>query len=135
MSTHHDELRAWARGLHPLEAATELLIRSGWAEPPTPWVKHDEARNRPWIDFAVIPDEIGALSGGEQRVLRIAASLGADSPIILGDELPGLDREHATLVLAAVAHASGQHEHGKTIELVDDRPQFVTTTPLFTWPA
>lgn len=27
-AAHHEALRAWARGLYPLQAANELLIRS-----------------------------------------------------------------------------------------------------------
>lgn len=72
---------------------------------------------------------------GEQRILRIAASLGSDSPVVLGDEISGLDCDSLRLVLAAVAHASGQHEAGKTVELVDDKPRFVAIDPLYTWPA
>jgi|GEM_PF-5391216 len=53
-----------------------------------------------------------ALSGGEQRLLRIAASIGSDDATInLGDCLTGLDRPTLHLVLAAVAHAAGGHEH------------------------
>jgi hypothetical protein len=59
---------------------------------------------------------IGGYSGGEQRLLMIAASLGADQEvpvtISLEDELPGLDREYAQLVLAAIAHAAGFHHPG-----------------------
>lgn len=135
MSTHEDELRAWADGLLPLEAATELLIRTGWASPGYTWVKRTD-RGRPWIDFQSIPELIGALSGGEQRVLRIAASLGADSPIILGDEITGLDRNTTALVLAAIAHAAGVHEAGRGIEEnAAGIPRLVDVAPLYTWPA
>ncbi|MGO1850861.1 hypothetical protein [Microbacterium sp.] len=135
MTAHYDQLRAWARGMQPLEAATELLIRTGGAEPHFPWILHDGTQDSPWVAFDDIPDAIGAYSGGEQRILRIAASLGSDSPVVLGDEISGLDCDSLRLVLAAVAHASGQHEAGKTVELVDDKPRFVAIDPLYTWPA
>ena len=66
-----------------------------------------------WIDFSAIPAQIGALSGGEQRLLRIAAvhRRPATPPSTSADCLAGLDRAHLQLVLAAVAHAAGSHEH------------------------
>lgn len=111
---HHAQLRAWAKGMWTTEAGTELLIRAfngryaghGW-----PWIERGEpARFRsPWIDFEAIPVQLGALSGGEQRLLRIAASIGSRSTegISLSDNLPGLDDTLQRLVLAAVAHAMG----------------------------
>jgi len=75
----HDQLRSWAAGIYTTEAATDLLInaRGGtFASPSQCWIRssHDGF----WIDFASIPDHLGAMSGGEQRLLRIAASLGAE---------------------------------------------------------
>ena len=137
MAEHEDELRAWAKGLLPLEAATELLIRTGWAGPERRWV-HRADDGRVYVIFSEIPDMIGGYSGGEQRLLMIAASLGADQDapvrISLEEELPGLDREHAQLVLAAIAHAAGFHQPGRTIELVDDKPRFVDVDALYAWP-
>lgn len=132
---HEQALRDWARGLLPLEAATELLIRGGFAGVSRPWVRHSESPARPWIDFASVPEFLGGMSGGEQRYLRIGASLGADFPIILADELAGLDREHLALVLAAIAHTGEAHKPGRTIEPVAGQPQFVNVPALYTWPA
>ena len=88
----HDQLRAWARGVYPSEAATELLIRAfngRFAEPGWPWI-HSTAQDH-WIDFSTIPRQIAGLSGGEQRLLRIAASIGStDATVNLGDCLTGL---------------------------------------------
>jgi hypothetical protein len=110
---HRAQLRAWAKGIHGLEAATELLIRGfdgRFADPGCPWV-HPTASGH-WIDFDSIPAQIGALSGGEQRFLRIAAALDdGDTTVNLGRCLAGLDRKHVHLVLAAVAHAAGTHQH------------------------
>lgn len=128
-----DELRAWARGMLPLEAATELLIRGGFAQTWRPWVRWDADANRHWIAFASIPDEIGGMSGGQGRFLRIAASIGGDVPVILGDEIPGLDRTYLTLVLSAVSHACGAHETGRTIDFVDGQPKIVPLPPLNAW--
>ncbi|HEY5117148.1 MAG TPA: hypothetical protein VIJ00_16625 [Nakamurella sp.] len=109
----HEQLRAWASGQYPLEAATELLIRSfhgRFVEPGWPWM-HPTVHGQ-WIDFAAIPEQIGGLSGGEQRLLRIASSIGSrDVTVNLGGCLTGLDRPTLHLVLAAVAHAAGSHRH------------------------
>lgn len=131
-----DELREWAQGMTTLEAATELLIRGGYAQEGRPWILYDELRRRHWIDFDSLPDSIGGMSGGEGRFLRIAASIGADNPVIVGDEIVGLDRRHVQLVLAAIAHAAGMSEPGRTIEeAADGRPHFVDVGALYTWPA
>ena len=109
----HEQLRAWASGKYPLEAATELLIRSfhgRFVEPGWPWVHRTD--HGQWIDFAAIPEQISGQSGGEQRLLRIAASIGAtDASVNLGDCLTGLDRPTLHLVLGAVAHTAGSHQH------------------------
>ena len=117
--THADDLRAWARGMYTTEAATELLLRAfggKFAAPGNPWVHTSTEPEGPgqvsaWIDFASIPEEAGALSGGERRFLMLAASLAEDVPVVLGDVVPGLDRENLDLVLAAIAHAGGSHQH------------------------
>ncbi|OAD97689.1 ABC transporter ATP-binding protein [Arthrobacter sp. OY3WO11] len=117
--THTDDLRAWARGMYTMEAATELLIRGfggKFAAPGNPWVHTSAEPQGPgqvsaWIDFASIPKEAGVLSGGERRFLLLAASLAEDVPVTLGDFVSGLDRENLDLVLAAIAHAGGSHQH------------------------
>ncbi|MFF2347684.1 ABC transporter ATP-binding protein [Pseudarthrobacter sp. NPDC058119] len=117
--SHADDLRAWARGMYTTEAATELLLKAfggKFAAPGNPWVHtstEPEGPNqvRAWIDFAAVPEEVGPLSGGERRFLMLAASLAEDVPVVLGDLVSGLDRENLDLVLAAIAHAGGSHQH------------------------
>jgi hypothetical protein len=124
---HTDDLRAWARGMYTTEAATELLLRGfggKFAAPGNPWVHtsaepHGSGQVRAWIDFAAIPEEVGPLSGGERRFLMLAASLAEDVPVVLGDLVSGLDRENLDLVLAAIAHAGGSHQHSD-IRIHDD---------------
>jgi hypothetical protein len=118
MTNRPEGLRAWAKGLYPTEAAAELLIRALHGRLLNgPWIEPTDG-DMYWFDTDHV-DDGGYLSGGEQRILRIAASL-ADSryKISLNDELPGLDRESLQLVLAAVAHANGSHEHA---DIVIDR--------------
>ncbi len=105
--------------MYTTEAATELLLKAfggKFAAPGNPWVHtstEPEGPNqvRAWIDFAAIPEEVGPLSGGERRFLMLAASLAEDVPVVLGDLVSGLDRENLDLVLAAIAHAGGSHQH------------------------
>lgn len=145
MSTHDqlqpitdEELRAWARGGYGAEAAVELLIRTGHvyryarrAEDGMAWVDYDLAAEDVWPG--------GTLSGGERRVVAAAVSLSGHVPTFtaaadgrpfpdsdatswwaafsLAEVLPGLDRKHQALVLAAIAHAGGTHEHRDTSAL------------------
>ena len=105
--------------MYPTEAATELLLKAfggKFAAPGNPWVHTSTEPEGPgqvsaWIDFAAIPEEVGPLSGGERRFLMLAASLAEDVPVVLGDLVSGLDRENLDLVLAAIAHAGGSHQH------------------------
>jgi hypothetical protein len=136
--THEEQLRAWAKGSHPLVAATELLLRAfggRFARPGNPWVIRDAEYGNVWIDFEKIPENLGGLSGGERRLLMLAASL-ADVGVAveLGDVLPGLDREVFALVLAAVAHAGGSHEHSAIVENTDGTASFQHQTSLYPWP-
>ncbi|HEX9089529.1 MAG TPA: hypothetical protein VF867_18710 [Arthrobacter sp.] len=132
-----EQLRAWAKGTYPEEAATELLIRAfsgrftgnGWA-----WMQTN-VDGAPWIDFEAIPDHIGALSGGEQRFLRLVATLSGAAPAVLGDILSGLDRDVVDLVLAAVAHAAGTHDGVEMIHTPDGHATFTRAETLHPWPA
>ncbi len=134
-SEHHAQLRAWAKGIYGLEAATELLIRGfdgRFAEPGCPWV-HPTVSGH-WIDFDAIPAQVGALSGGEQRFLQIAAALSdGDVAVNLGHALAGLDREHVHLVLAAVAHAAGTHEHQDIAIRPDGTVTFCRPGAFYRW--
>ncbi|ROP44386.1 MULTISPECIES: hypothetical protein [unclassified Rathayibacter] len=130
----HDQIRAWAEGSNPLTAAVELLIRSGLVYTSAPWVKTDNAWKTSAIDFDRLGDEIGALSGGEQRVARIASSLGQGVPVDLREDVAGLDLEYTRLVLAAIAHAAGLGEPGTTIQTIDGVPTIVPRDALASWP-
>ena len=46
------------------------------------------------------------MSGGERRLLAIAASLGSGEPVDLADALTGLDSWNAQVVVDAIAHAA-----------------------------
>jgi hypothetical protein len=115
------ELRAYANGLYTAEAGCELLINHAT------WLHRAEFRDQfvhtgpsitdnttpmAHIDWsgAVAALDTGPLpcSGGESRILRIAASLADGIPVKLGDALTGLDHANLNLVVQAVRHAAGR---------------------------
>jgi hypothetical protein len=120
-STLHAALRARAHGLYSAEAGVELLIGHG------EFLRRNDFRDR----FAQIgtsatdgitamaeinwPPAIAALdtgdlpcSSGEQRMLRLAASLAGGIPVDLSDALSGLDDRNIALTVAAILHACGR---------------------------
>lgn len=104
-------LRTWARGDLALEAAVELLIGAlDGRLLDGPWILRN-ARDHWYFHTKHIGSGSGHLSGGERRVLAIAASL-ADSnrPVDLGVAITGLDPDALRLVLEALEHAGGGSE-------------------------
>jgi hypothetical protein len=63
------------------------------------------------VDFEAAARALGAgalpCSGGEGRVLRIAASIAGGVPVDLREAVIGLDENNAVLAAAAVLHAAG----------------------------
>ena len=131
-----EKLRSWAKGMYPLEAGTELLIRAfggRFASTGQPWIHVEDGR--PWVDFEAIPEHLGGLSGGERSMLTIIASIGGGAPVDLSDTLPGLDRANRSLVLAAVSHAGGSHEHSSFTENPDGTHSISRQPSLYPWPS
>lgn len=132
-TTLAERLRAWAEGMYALEAGVELLIRQGKAVyDGAPWINDDG--EHAWLDIEALLDESGAWSGGEQRIVRLAASLIGDERVNLSDELSGNDRRATALLLAAIAHASGSHEHSDMQFGEDGQPRIVRHSTLYAWP-
>lgn len=128
-----DRLRAWANGIYPVEAGVELLIRQGKAVyDGAPWI-HDDG-DRAWLDVETLLTETGVWSGGEQRIVAIAASLIGETRVNLAEKVTGLDRPSLTSVLAAVAHANGSHQHNDVAFDDDGRPLIVRHGALYGWP-
>jgi hypothetical protein len=112
-------LRACARGFYPAEASAELLIshgsflarsdftgrfiRLGTSAGDTGMAAID------W-DAAITALNAGELpcSGGERRILQLAASLAAGIPVDLCDAVTGLDAHNFRHLLTAISHASGK---------------------------
>lgn len=105
----NDSLKEWARGDYTVEAAVQLLtgvFGGRFAHPSYPWIATRDGAGF-WLDATQINDDtIGCYSGGERRVLRIVASLAGGAPVRLDEVLPGLDEDVASVVLAAVGHAT-----------------------------
>lgn len=138
-TTHHEQLREAAAGQNPRMAATELLIRAAggrFADPGNPWVVLDGIFGKHWIDFRQIPDNIGALSGGERRMLMLAASIAdVGVEVNVGDLLAGLDLEILELVLAAVAYSGGgSSPHPRVIDNGDGTVSLKMMPNPFPWP-
>jgi hypothetical protein len=121
-------LRAHARGLYPDEAAAELLIAQSWLHR-TDFtsrfitVHRSIGGGQPMavIDWAAVITALGTslpCSGGEQRMLKITASLANGIPADLRDTLTGIDDRNLHLLIRAIRHASGNDR--KTIN-IDDR--------------
>jgi len=111
-------LRACARGVHPAEAGVELLIEHGT------FLRRDDFRAR-FVDTTLTDDtqtaEINwskaitalnnqtlACSGGEARILRLAASIAVGIPVNLRDALTGLDTTNIERLTRAILHANGR---------------------------
>lgn len=110
-----DALRAGAEGLYVYEAATGLIISHGtWlAREDFTWFIRTGAGTAA-IDWEAAIDALDAgglpCSGGEQRMLRLAASLGCGIPVILGEAVTGIDDRNVGLLVSAIRHASGQRQ-------------------------
>jgi len=117
-------LRAWAKGLFTGEAAVELLIGHG------SWLYREDFLEiavefgqgitdgavMAAVDWeaAVAALDAGRLpcSGGEGRILRLAASIGGGVAVDLGSALPGLDERNIAAAARAVLHAAGRRDPG-----------------------
>jgi hypothetical protein len=111
-------LHACAAGLYPLEAGVALLISNGT------FLQRDDFTTRfitcgtsggtpmaaiDW-DAAITALNAGELpcSGGERRILQLAASLAGGVPVSLRDTVTGLDNDNTARLLTAVRHAAGK---------------------------
>jgi len=113
-------VRAHAAGSLAAGAAAELLIAGAWLDRDDFAGRFVTVTASPGAGLAVAvagwPAAAAALggglpcSGGEQRMLRITASLAAGIPVDLRDAVTGLDGRNARLAADAVLHASGHRD-------------------------
>jgi hypothetical protein len=113
-------LRNCAAGLLPLEAGTGLLIANGTFlhrdDFTSRFIEHGTSNGTPMAaidwDAAITALHGGRLpcSGGERRILQLAASLAGGIPVDLRDTATGLDSDNTDRLVAAILHASGNHQ-------------------------
>ena len=79
----------------------------------------------------------GRLPGSQEElvVLRVAVSLADGHPVDLADVALALDRRTLGLVLAALAHAAGSHDHRAPAPAGHGADADVRLGPLIAWPA
>jgi hypothetical protein len=113
-------LRAGAAGLYCAEAGAGLLISQ------ESWLRRGDFTG-PFIVVTPGPAAVAALdggalpcSGGERRILHLAASIAAGIPAGLGEALTGPGRASITAAARAVLHAGGHR--GATVTLPPDIP-------------
>lgn len=132
-------LREWARGSYADEAAVELLVRGfggRFVREGAPWVRPGRRPGYFWVDAGAIVTFSAALSGGERRFLAVVAALVGDRALDdLVSIVSGMDRAHLALVLAALAHTGGSHQHSDLVVTGDGSCTFVELPALVRWPA
>ncbi len=111
-------LRACANGLYPAEAGVALIITNGTFlqrdDFTTRFISHGTSDGTPMAaidwDAAITALHAGELtcSGGERRILRLAASLAAGTPVSLCDTVTGLDQDSTARLITAIRHAAGK---------------------------
>jgi hypothetical protein len=111
-------LHACAAGLYPLEAGVALLTGNGTFlhrdDFTSRFIQHGTSSGTPMAaidwDAAITALKAGELpcSGGERRILLLAASLAAGTPVGLGDTVTGIDDANISRLLTAIRHAAGK---------------------------
>jgi hypothetical protein len=108
-------LRACASGIYAAEAAVGMLIaHATWLDRDdfSQFIHVDPAGEMAAIDWTAAITALTAdglpSSSGEQKMLRMAASIAGQAPVILGDAITGLDDRNIQILVKAVLHASGQ---------------------------
>ncbi len=111
-------LRNHAEGSCCLTAAAELLIAQAWLQRADFTSRFITVHRSPGdgqpmavIDWPAAVTALGTslpCSGGEQRMLRITASLAGGIPVDLRDTITGLDDRNIQLLLTAIRRASGK---------------------------
>ena len=116
-----EALRACATGIHTVEAGVAFFIANGT------FLRRDDFTSRfittatsisdgttPMADIdwgavitALHADELSC-SGGERRILLLAASLAGGIPVDLRDTVTGIDDANICRLLTAIRHAAGK---------------------------
>jgi len=110
-------LRACASGIYAAEAAVGMLIaHAAWLDRDDfcQFIHADHAAQMAVIDWPAVITALATgempSSNGEQKMLRMAASLAGQAPVILGDTITGLDDRNIQILVKSILHASGQRQ-------------------------
>jgi hypothetical protein len=110
-------LRACASGIYAAEAAVGMLIaHAAWLDRDDfrQLIHADSEAGMAAIDWPAVTDALTAgkmpSSNGEQKMLRMSASIAGHAPVILGDAITGLDDRNIQILVTAIIHASGQRQ-------------------------
>ncbi|AND17146.1 hypothetical protein C5C18_03135 [Rathayibacter tritici] len=118
-----------------LRAAEQLLVRAGCLRPEHPWTSGPATAAAPRIDFAVLAEQACLLDLSEEAVARIAVSLATGRAVDLRSAFGHLTRDHAALVMTAVAVACGHDQVSSRIRVVGEERRVETVLPLADWPS
>ncbi|KZX20944.1 hypothetical protein [Rathayibacter tanaceti] len=118
---------------HGRRVAEQLLAQAGCLRVESPWVSGPESALS--VDFAVLAEHAGALDLSEEAVARIAHSLATGRPVDLRSAFGHLTRDHAQLVMTAVAVAGGHDREGCRVRVDGGDRCVESVPPLAAWPA
>ena len=103
-------LRRWANGSPSSQAAVIILTeacRGRLVEAMGSCIEFDAEHGICFPIWEDMPEASRGMSGGERRLIALAASLGSNRPVGLEDACSGLDEFNAAVVVAAIAQAAG----------------------------
>lgn len=92
----------------PTQAAIHIIltaVNGTLVDKLTPAIDDDPDLGRAWIDWDHALELSQPFSGGERRLINIAASLASTHEVNLADALTGLDVYNGRLVAEALCHA------------------------------
>ena len=111
--------------------AEKLLLLAGCLRPEHPWTTG--AGEHPTVDFALLEEHAHLLDLSEEGVARVALSIATGRPVDLRSALGWLSRDHAELVMTAVAAAGGHDRPESRIGLVSGERRVESVPPLARW--
>lgn len=112
--------------------AEELLRRAGCLGSEHPRIP--DSAGTPLVDLDLLAESAHLLDLSEEGVVRVAVSLATGRPVDLRSALGFLSRDHAELVMIAVAAAGGHDRVESRIGLVDGQRRVESVPPLGVWP-
>ena len=113
MTADSQQLGQWLRnaadGQHPTAKAAVLIVchgvQSQLLDKLATAIETDPDTERAWINWPNATEIAQMFSGGERRLIALAASLYIGKPVDLADALTGLDTHNAELLAEALAQA------------------------------